>query len=228
MKFLSDFLPVLLFFATYFLGESAPQKAHDVAMTLLGGVVRGGVIPTELASILLASAVAIVAITLQIAILLIRRRKVSPMLWTSFAIFLVFGGATIYFHDDAFIKWKPTVLYWIFGIALLVSDLAMRRNLVRAMLEPNGIRMPDSLWTRLNIAWIVFFWAVGILNLYVAFHLSRSVWVSFKSFGLTGLTILFVVAQSIFLARHIEEDPEPSKPAAPAPVAASGRESTVP
>jgi intracellular septation protein len=208
MKFLGDFLPVLLFFATYFLGESAPEKAHSVALNLLGGLSRDGSIPPELSSILLASAVAIVAITVQILRLLARRKHVSPMLWTSFVIFLVFGGATIYFHNDAFIKWKPTVLYWIFGIALFVSDVFMRRNLIRAMIEPNGVAMPDALWRRLNWAWIAFFWAVGVVNLYVAFTLSRSIWVSFKSFGLTGLTLLFIVVQSVFLARHMTIDEE--------------------
>jgi intracellular septation protein len=217
MKFLVDFLPVLLFFAAYFLGEAAPDRAHSMAMNLLGGVVRDGTIPPELSAILLASAVAILAISVQILVLLVRRRRVSPMLWTSFAIFLVFGGATIYFHNDAFIKWKPTVLYWIFGVALLVSDLIMHRNLIRTMIEPNGIRMPDRLWQRLNFAWIAFFWAVGFVNLYVAFHLSRSVWVSFKSFGLTGLTLVFVIAQSVFLARHVVEDGAEPAPANPNP-----------
>jgi intracellular septation protein len=101
-------------------------------------------------------------------------------------------------------------LYWIFGIALLVSEVFTGRNLVRAMMEPNGIRMTEQLWQRVNLAWIAFFWVIGCLNLYVAFHMSRSFWVSFKSFGLTGLTFAFVIVQSVILARHIEEQPSES------------------
>lgn len=217
MKFLGDFLPVLLFFLTYFAGEAQPQRAHEIALAVLGGLSRDGAIPAELSSILLASAVAILAITVQIVWLIARRRRVSPMLWTSFAIFVLFGGATIYFHNDAFIKWKPTVLYWIFGIALLVSDIFMGRNLIQAMMEAQGIRMAPTLWKRLNLAWIMFFWGVGALNLYVAFNLSRGIWVSFKSFGLTGLTVLFVVIQSVFLARHMVEEPKPGDGGAKVP-----------
>lgn len=207
MNFLADFLPVLLFFLTYFVGEAAPARAHDIAMALLGGVVRGGTIPVELASILLASAVAIVTVLVQISLRLLRRQRVSPVLWLSAAIFVVFGGATIYFHDDTFIKWKPTVLYWLFAAGLLVSEIGLGRNLIRHMMEPSGLRLPDGHWRRLNLAWVAFFVATGALNLYVAFNLSRSVWVSFKSFGLTLLTFVFVLLQGLVLSRYFQEEP---------------------
>jgi intracellular septation protein len=215
MKVFADFLPVLLFFVTYFLGEWAPERAHAVALVLLGQLSRDGVIPPELSAILLASAVAVLVITVQIALLLARRKKVNPMLWTSFAIFVIFGGATIYFHDDVFIKWKPTVLYWIFGAALFVSEALTGRNLVRSLMEPQGFAMPDALWRRVNWAWSLFFIALGLLNLYVAFNLSRGIWVSFKSFGLIGLWILFLVVQGLLLSRYMVEDD--AKPAAGAP-----------
>jgi intracellular septation protein len=212
MKFLSDFLAVLLFFVAYFAGNAAPERAYSLASDLLGPIVRGGTIPPDLAPILLASAVAMVTITLQIAYLLVRRRHIGIAQWTSFVVFLVFGGATIYFHDDVFIKWKPTVLYWLFALVLLLSNLVWRRNLVRAMLEPAGMRLPAPIWWRLNLAWVGFFALVGMLNLYVAFHLSRDIWVSFKSIGLTCLTLGFVVVQSLFLMRYLEHDGESGAP----------------
>jgi len=206
MKLLTDFLPVLLFFITYFLGNAAPQKAHQIATTLLSGLVRDGAIPVELASILLASAVAIVAITVQIVFMLARRQKIGAVQWVTFVIFLLFGGATIYFHNDAFIKWKPTVLYWLFAVVLFVSSTFLKRNLIRVAMEANGLRLPEAIWYRLNLSWIAFFALTGLLNLYVAFHLSRNIWVSFKSFGLTGLTLIFVIGQSLLLARHIDSE----------------------
>ena len=207
MKLLADFLPVLLFFITYFLGNAAPQRAHQIATALLSGLVKDGAIPVDLASILLASAVAIVAITVQIAYMLARRRKIGTVQWVTFVIFLIFGGATIYFHNDAFIKWKPTVLYWLFALVLLISSVFLKRNLIRAAMEVNGVHLPEPIWHYLNLSWIAFFALTGLLNLYVAFHLSRNIWVSFKSFGLTALTLIFVVGQSLFLARHLEPEP---------------------
>jgi intracellular septation protein len=134
------------------------------------------------------------------------------MQWITFAIFLVFGGATIYFHDDTFIKLKPTVLYWVFAIALLAAERVAGRNLMQAALEPAGIQLTKAHWRRLNYAWMVFFILVGALNLFVAFRLSRDIWVSFKSFGLTGLTLAFAVIQSIFLARFMETDETKKSP----------------
>lgn len=209
MAFLVDFFPVLLFFAVYFIGQRNPETAHDLAGTLLGGLVRDGAVPAEQASILLATAAAIVAITLQIAWLLVRRKHIKPVQWITFVIFLVFGGATIYFHSDTFIKWKPTVLYWLFGAILLSGKWLFGRDPIRALMEPGGIRLPDAVWHRVNLAWAVFFVAVGALNLYVAFGFSRDAWVSFKTFGLTGLTFAFAIVQALFLTRHMhEEDPE--------------------
>jgi intracellular septation protein len=212
MKFISDFLAVLLFFVAYFLGSSAPDRAYALASTVLGPIVRDGAIPPDLAPILLASAVAMVTITLQIAYLLIRRHKIGVVQWTSFVVFLAFGGATIYFHNDAFIKWKPTVLYWLFGTVLMCSNTFFGRNLVRSVLEPSGMRLPERIWQRLNLSWIAFFSILGLLNLYVAFHLSRDIWVSFKSIGLLLLTVIFAVLQSLLLMRHMSEPIEGGPP----------------
>jgi intracellular septation protein len=212
VKPFADLLPVLLFFATYFASNLWHNAAAAIADRALTPLVQGGAIPADLVSILLASAVAIIAVTLQVVFKLLRRQKVGPMQWLTFAVFLIFGGATIYFHDDTFIKLKPTVLYWVFALALYIAQRFARRNLMQAALAPAGIVLTELHWRRLNYAWMVFFLVVGALNLYVAFHMSRDIWVSFKSFGLTGLTIAFAVIQSIFLARFMETDETPRHP----------------
>lgn len=217
MKFVSDFFSLFLFFAVYLWGEQFPTAAQRHAETLLGGLTRDGSVPPDQASILLAIAVAIVAFTLQIAWLLGTRRKVSVVQWMSFAILVVFGGASIYFHNDTFIKWKVTVLYWLFAAALIAGIVVFRKNLIRALMEPGGIELPDAVWTRMNHAWIGFFVFLGVLNLVVAFTFSRTTWVTFKSFGLTALTVVFALAQGFLITRHLDRlesraEPEPAEP----------------
>ncbi len=204
MKFLSDFFSLLLFFAVYLVGEQFPEQAHRYATTWLGGITRGGEIPQDQASILLAIAVAIVAFTVQIVWTLARRRKVSVVQWVSFAILVVFGGASIYFHSDTFIKWKVTVLYWLFAVALTVAPLFFGRNLIRTLMEPGGVELPDATWHRMNRAWTWFFVLLGALNLVVAFTVSRTTWVTFKSFGLTILTLAFALGQAFLVSRELD------------------------
>jgi len=175
MKFLFDLFPVILFF---------------VAFKFFG--------------IYAATAVAIAATFLQIGWLKWRRRKVDTMMWVSLAIIVVFGGATLALHDETFIKWKPTVLYWLFGAVLVGAELLFRKNLIRAMLHEQ-VQMPDAVWTRLNWSWAGFFVFMGAANLYVAYNFSTDAWVNFKLFGGMGLMLLFVVLQALFLARYVEE-----------------------
>ena len=177
MKFLFDLLPVFLFFVAF-----------------------------KIAGIYVATAVAIGASFLQIGLLALLKRKIEPMLWISLAIIVVFGGATLVLHDETFIKWKPTVLYWLFGAVLAGSALLFRRNLVRAMLA-SQVRLPDPVWARLNWTWVGFFAFMGAANLLVALNFSTDQWVNFKLFGGTGLMVVFVVAQAMFLARHVQEEP---------------------
>ncbi|KAI5913508.1 septation protein A [Thauera sp. 2A1] len=199
MKFLFDLLPVILFFATYKIAGANPDAAHALATQWFGS----GIMATQ-APILIATAATIVATFLQIAIVWIKHRKVDAMLWVSLAIIVVFGGATLFFHNPTFIKWKPTALYWLFGAVLLVSASLFRRNLIRKMLEAQ-IQLPDSVWARLNLAWAGFFLAMGLINLYVAYSFSEETWVNFKLFGATGLMLAFVLGQGVYLSRHIEE-----------------------
>lgn len=204
MKFLFDMFPVILFFGVFKWGEGHAEAAQAMVGQYLSGLVSGGSVGLAQAPILLATAVAIVATMAQITYLLLRGRKVDGMLWISLAIIVVFGGATIYFHNETFIKWKPTVLYWVFAVALIGAQITMGKNLIRLMMKAQ-IDLPDPVWTRLNLAWAGFFAAMGALNLYIAYHFPTSVWVNFKLFGFMGLMIAFVIAQTMFLSKYIKD-----------------------
>lgn len=206
MKFLFDLFPVLLFFGVFSWAGKNPEKAQAMADSYLSVFVGNAGAAADTAPILLATAVAIIATVAQIIYLKLMKRKVEPMLWISLIIIVIFGGATIYFASEEFIKWKPTVLYWLFGVALFISNLAMGKNLVRLMMEKQ-IRLPDFVWGRLNYAWVAFFMVMGVINLYVAFWggFATSTWVSFKLFGGMGLMFVFVVGQSIYLARYMRD-----------------------
>lgn len=206
MKFLFDLLPVLLFFGVFSWAGKNPEQAQATAESWLSAFVGGTGVSADSAPILLATAVAIVATFVQILYLKLRQRKVEPMLWVSLVIIVIFGGATIYFASEEFIKWKPTVLYWLFGIALLFSRFILGKNLIRMMMEKQ-VNLPDEVWLRLNYAWAAFFGVMGVINLYVAFWggFATSTWVSFKLFGGMGLMFLFIIGQSIYLARYMRD-----------------------
>lgn len=175
MKFLFDLFPVILFFIAF-----------------------------KLQGIYVATGVAIAASFAQIGWLLLRGRKIDAMLWVSLAIIVVFGSATLLLHDETFIKWKPTVLYWLFASVLSVSALLFRKNLIRTMLGEQ-IQMPDPAWNKLNFSWVGFFACMGVLNLYVAFNYPTDTWVNFKLFGGMGLMLAFVIGQGVFLAKYVEQ-----------------------
>jgi len=176
MKFLFDLFPVALFF-----------------------------VAIQIWDIFVATAVAIVATVAQVGFLLLRRKQVTPMLWASLAIIVVFGGLTLYLRDKTFILWKPTVLYWLFGVVLAGGAL-LGRNLIRALLS-DQMALPERIWARLNWSWVCFFAFMGVANLYVAFNYSEKIWATFKLFGGMGLMLVFVVAQSLFLAKHMHDEP---------------------
>ena len=208
MKFLFDLFPVILFFIAYKLGMSRPEAAQALAAHYLGGIVAGGAVTADQAPIMIATALAIVATVLQIGYLLVRGRKVDGMLWLSLGVIVVTGGATIYFHDENFIKWKPTILYWAFALALLIAQVGFKNNLMRKVMEAQ-IKLPDAVWARVGYAWMAFFAAMGVLNLLMAFIVFKGdtgAWVSFKLFGFTGIFFAFVVIQTLMLAKHIQED----------------------
>jgi intracellular septation protein len=173
----------------------------------MGGLIAGGNVSPEQSPIMLATAVGIVATVLQIVYLIARGRKVDGMLWLSLGVIVVMGGLTIYFHDDNFIKWKPTILYFAFALALLVAQLGFRTNLMRKVMEEQ-VKLPEAVWSRVGYAWILFFAFQGVLNLVMAFVVFKgntSAWVSYKMFGATGLFFAFVVIQTLMLSKHIQE-----------------------
>jgi intracellular septation protein len=176
MKFLVDLFPIALFFVTF-----------------------------KLAGIYVATGVAIAATLLQIGWLYFRNGKVEAMQWVSLVIIVLFGGATLLFHDDTFIKWKPTVLYWLMGAALVLGHFVMKRNFLQALMGAQ-IQLPEPIWLRLLWAWSGFFALMGVVNLWVAFNFDLDTWVSYKLFGGMGLMLVFVVAQAMYLSRHIIAD----------------------
>ena len=204
MKFLFDLLPVILFFIAFKTTESRPQAAADLIGPLLGAVGLNSAIPLEQSPILLATMVVMLATAAQIAWVWFRHGKVDKMLWVSLVLVMFFGGMTVVLHDPTFITWKPTVLYWIFAVVLLVSATLLKKNLIRGMLEEQ-ISLPETLWFRLNLAWAVFFALLGVANLLVARNFPIDVWVNFKLFGGMGLMFAFIVAQGLFLAKYAED-----------------------
>jgi intracellular septation protein len=180
MKFLFDLFPVIVFFIAF----KIPEDPHQ--------------------GILVATAVAIIASALQVALFWIKNRRVENMHLITLAVILVLGGATLLLQDERFIKWKPTAVNWLFALIFLGSEFIGQKNLVRRIMESN-VSLPDLVWSRLNLSWAIFFTAVGIANLYVAFNFKTEVWVNFKLFGIMGFTLLFVIAQAIYLVRHTRE-----------------------
>jgi intracellular septation protein len=184
VKFLFDFFPVILFFVAF-----------------------------KVADIFVATGVAIAATIVQIAWVLLRRRKVTNMQWASLGIIVVFGGATLILRDETFIKWKPTVLYWLAGLSFL-GALAFKTNFVKAVMG-EGIELPEPIWTKLAVAWGVFFLFKGALNLWVAYNFSTEAWVNFKLFGGMGLMLAFVVAQAVWLSKYVQDEPAKADPPQP-------------
>lgn len=176
MKFLFDFFPILLFFIAYKFG-----------------------------GIYVATGVAIAASFVQIGWVMARGKKVEPMMWISLAIIVVFGGATLLLHNETFIKWKPTVLYWLFAAVLLGGSWLFNKNVMRSMMAKQ-ISLPDPVWNKLNLSWAVFFIVMGATNLYVAYSFSTDIWVDFKLFGSTAMMLVFVIAQSLVLAKHMNHE----------------------
>lgn len=204
MKLLFDLFPVILFFAVFKLAGANPEAAQEFASHYLSKLVSGGEVTLLQAPILLSTAVAIIATVAQIGWLLARRRHVDTMLWVSLVIIAVFGGATIYFHDEQFIKLKPTVLYWFFAAVLLASQAIWGKNLIKSMMGKQ-LTLPEPVWGKLNLAWVLFFSAMGALNLYIGFNYPLNFWVNFKLFGFMGLMLAFVIGQSLFLSRYMKE-----------------------
>lgn len=208
MKILFDFLPIALFFGMFKYAEGNKDWAAATATEWLGFMVSGGVVGAAEAPVLLATVVVIVATLAQILWLKVSGKKVDTMLWISLGLVTVLGGATIYFHSESFIKWKPTVLYWVMGGALLLGQLVWKKNGIKSLMGAQ-MNLPDHIWRLVNFSWVGFFAVMGLLNLWVAFTFSTSTWVNFKLFGGLGLMVVFVLAQAVYLNKHIEPGTTP-------------------
>ena len=200
-KIIFDLFPVILFFAVFKLAGNNPDATQEWASSI------GYLADTAQLPILFATAIAIVATIVQIIWTKSRHGKVDTMLWVSFAIIAVFGGATLLLHDETFIKWKPSVLYWMFSAILLVSNIAFNKNLMKSLLQEK-IALPLHVWHRLNLSWSLFFAVLGFINLYVAYNYSTDSWVNFKLFGFTGLMLVFILAQGAWLSKYVDEKKE--------------------
>jgi intracellular septation protein len=200
MKLLFDLFPVILFFATFKFSGGNPERAADLVGTLLGSAV----VDIKQAPILLATIVVIAATMAQIAWVHFRHGKVDKMLWVSLVLVSVFGGMTLIFQDETFIKWKPTILYWVFAGSMAFAALVLKKNPIKAMLGEQ-LTLPDPVWGKVNLSWIAFFAFMGALNLFVAFNFPTDTWVSFKLFGGMGLLLLFVLGQGLMLSKYVED-----------------------
>ena len=206
MKQFFDFFPVALFYATFQIANHYKEQAAQKASEWLGFMVSGGAVGPAEAPTVLATVVVVLAIVAQIAYLLVRRKPISTILWVTLGAAVVFGGATVWFHDPLLIKWKFSVLYWLMGIGLLVSYFGFGKNTIQKLVGDN-ISLPAPIWARLNFAWAGFFLFIGTLNIFIAYHFSENTWYNFKLFGSFGLFLLFGIAQAVVLSRYIEEEP---------------------
>jgi len=172
MKLFFDFLPILLFFVAY-----------------------------KTSGIYVATAVAIAASLTLVGYTWLRTRKVEPMQLVSLGLIVVFGGATLWLQNPLFIMWKPSILYILFAAAFLGSQFIGDKTLVERMMG-SLMSAPQVIWRQVNIAWVSFFIALAVLNLYVAYNFDEATWVNFKLFGLMGITLVFMLAQGLWLGKH--------------------------
>lgn len=176
MKLLYDFFPIILFFIAY-----------------------------KTSGIYIATAIAIGASCIQVSFSWLKHRRVEKMQLISFLLLSVFGGLTLLLQDSTFIKWKPTVLNWLFAAIFFGSQLLGKKTVIERMMG-HQISLQANIWLKLNLSWVFFFLLCGAANLYVAYHFSEETWVNFKLFGLLGLTFLFGIAQAFYLSKYIGKE----------------------
>lgn len=179
LNFLYDLFPVILFFVAF--------KFYGIYVATVVGIVATGI---------------------QAILSLVILRKWDKKLWITFAVFVLFGGMTLYFHNPIFVKWKPTIIFWIFSLLLLgshwVGEKPIMQRILGKSLETKTV-LPLSVWQRLNFAWMLFFFILGAINLFVAYQFTDEVWVNFKLYGVTGLLLVFSILQAMYLMRHMDE-----------------------
>jgi intracellular septation protein len=175
MSQLFELIPLVGFFIAY--------KTHDIYTAII---------------------VLMVLMGLGLIIHRIQKKTITKMQWASFVLVVIFGGITLLFRNDIFIKWKPTILNWGFGFAFLMSHFFGKKTFTERIMSAAKLHAPVKIWRRLNLSWVIFFLFSGALNLYVAYQFSTDVWVNFKLFGLFGLTFVFAIGQAIYLKNHVQ------------------------
>jgi intracellular septation protein len=190
-----DFIPLILFFIVYKLDPRTVELAGQ---------------SFELGGIFSATAVLIASSVVVYGALFLLQRKLEKGQWLTLLACLVFGGMTLAFHSETFLKWKAPVVNWLFAAGFAASHFIGDKVLIQRVMG-HAVQLPQQIWTRLNLAWVAFFIFSGCANLFVAFTF-HDIWVDFKVFGSLGMTVLFLVAQGVYLARHIHDDaPQQSK-----------------
>ena len=174
-KMINDFLPVVVFFIIY--------KAYDIYY---------------------ATASLIIITVAQVFYEIIFNKKIPKMQIVVAILVIVFGGATLYFHNDEFIKWKVSIINWLMGIAFIINTYFMKETFIEKLMK-NSLSMDIKNWKFLNNLWGIFFIFLGILNIIIAMFCSTDVWVNFKVFGILGLTFLFVIVQSIYISKYMKK-----------------------
>lgn len=189
MKQLAEFIPIALFFIVYQL------KGQTIE---LGGWTH------TLDGIFSATAVLMIATGAQVAISFVMTRHVEKrQLWLFLAVF-VFGGATLFFRNQMFIQWKPTIFNWVLAIAFGLSQFIGEKNLMQRTLG-SQLQLPHIVWRRLNLIWTMNFAVVGGLNLYVAYGYSEETWVSYKLYSAIGFTVLLTIMTAVLISPHLTD-----------------------
>jgi intracellular septation protein len=176
MKLLFDVFPALVFFIVY--------KIWDIYAATLALIIIS---------------------LLQLAYSLIRHRKIDLLQGIVCLLVLVFGTATILLKDSAFLQWKVSIANWLLGLAFLTSKIFSKTPLIQRLLS-QAMELPDTLWKKLNTLWGIYFLSVGVINLIIAKLFSLNAWVNFKVFGIIGLTVIFVIVQSIYLHQQLKKN----------------------
>ena len=179
-NFLYDFLPVLLFFLAF-----------------------------KIYGIYVATVVGILATAIQVLLTITLRKKIDKQQIVTLGVFCVFGGLTLYFHNPMFVKWKPSVIFWLFGIIFLLSQFIGQKPIIQRMMEKlieDKATLPRMVWTKMNIAWTIFFLTLGTINIFVAYNFSTDAWVNFKFYGILGMLLLFSFFQALYLSKHLSDE----------------------
>ncbi|MDX1669583.1 MAG: septation protein A [Limnobacter sp.] len=203
MKMFLDFLPIVLFFITFKWAGSDPQAAQEAIGPFLSSI-SNATLDEKQIPILAATIVAILATLAQVTYQKLTGKPVEKMQWIGLGLIVIFGGATLVLQDETFIKWKPTVLYWAMAAGFLIAGL-FKKNPIELMMK-GQIELPTPVWTSLLYAWVLFFLVMGVANIAVAYSFSTDFWVDFKLFGTLGATLLFVLAQGLYMSKHMKQE----------------------